>query len=118
GEIITVLKKAADGLATVQDADGLWFQVLDKPAEKRNYHEASASCMFTYTLAKAARLGYIDAKFGDVATKAYAGILKDLIEVDGPTGMVTLKDVCQVAGLGGNPYRDGTVAYYLSEPRV
>ncbi|WP_252891561.1 glycoside hydrolase family 88 protein [Thermoclostridium stercorarium] len=27
-------------------------------------------------------------------------------------------DTCQVAGLGNNPYRDGSYEYYISEPRV
>jgi unsaturated rhamnogalacturonyl hydrolase len=29
-----------------------------------------------------------------------------------------LNQVCSVAGLGGNPYRDGTYGYYISEPVV
>ena len=29
-----------------------------------------------------------------------------------------LTDICASAGLGGDPYRDGTAAYYLSEPVV
>ncbi|MCU0502951.1 MAG: glycoside hydrolase family 88 protein, partial [Anaerolineae bacterium] len=33
-------------------------------------------------------------------------------------GMVSLTNVCSVGGLGGNPYRDGSFAYYIGEPVV
>jgi unsaturated rhamnogalacturonyl hydrolase len=32
--------------------------------------------------------------------------------------MINLKNTCRGAGLGNNPYRDGTYQYYLSEPIV
>ena len=31
-------------------------------------------------------------------------------------GHVSLNQCCSVAGLGGNPYRDGSYEYYISEP--
>jgi unsaturated rhamnogalacturonyl hydrolase len=91
---------------------------MDQGDRAGNYHESSASSMFVYVLAKGTRKGYLDAKYLDVAKKGYAGILNDLIAVDATTGLVTLKDTCLVAGLGANPYRDGTYEYYLREPRV
>ena len=30
-------------------------------------------------------------------------------------GTLSLTDCCAVAGLGGNPYRDGTYEYYVHE---
>ncbi len=118
-EIIAVLQKAAAGIEKVQDAKtGLWYQVLDQGDSAGNYFESSASGMFVYVLAKAARKGYIDAHYAEVAKKGYAGLLATLISVDPTTGLVTLKDTCQVAGLGGTPYRDGTFDYYIREPRV
>jgi unsaturated rhamnogalacturonyl hydrolase len=118
-EIIAVLQKAAAGIEKVQDGNtGLWYQVLDQGNRAGNYFESSASGMFVYVLAKAARKGYIDAHYAQVAKKGYEGILAKLITVDPVSGLVTLKDTCQVAGLGGNPYRDGTYEYYIREPRV
>lgn len=38
---------------------GLWHQITDEPMRAENYAEASASCMFVYTLAKSIRLGYL-----------------------------------------------------------
>ena len=48
----------------------------------------------------------------------FTGILTNMIDVDAKTGQLTLKDTCLVAGLGANPYRDGSYEYYLREPRV
>ena len=75
--------------------------------------------MFSFALLKAARLGYIDAKYGDAGRRAYDGVLKEFIEVD-KDGLVNIHRVCQVAGLGGDPekgerYRDGTYEYYVNE---
>jgi len=33
-------------------------------------------------------------------------------------GLSNLNGTCSVAGLGGNPYRDGSFEYYVSEPVV
>jgi unsaturated rhamnogalacturonyl hydrolase len=33
-------------------------------------------------------------------------------------GGVNLNGVCSVAGLGGDPYRDGSYEYYIKEPVV
>ena len=48
------------------------------------------------------------------AKKAYQGILKNLIRVREDGGVV-LSPVCAVAGLGGDPYRDGSYNYYVNE---
>lgn len=115
-EIIAILGRTAAAVARYQDAaTGLWYQVLDRGAGDGNYREASASCMFTYALAKGARKGYLPAEARAVAERGYAGILHEFITVD-ERGLVTLERVCAVAGLGGNPYRDGSFAYYVNEP--
>jgi len=114
-EIIAMIGRIAEALANVQDqATGLWYQVLDQGGRAANYLEASASCMFTYAIAKAVRKGYLPADWLAVAHNAYQGILRNLITVD-EQGLVTLERVCAVAGLGGNPYRDGSFAYYVNE---
>jgi unsaturated rhamnogalacturonyl hydrolase len=94
----------------------LWYQVIDKPDVKGNYPEASASAMFVYTFARGANRGYLPADFRARAEESFQGILKYLVSIDS-SGIVHLEHVCSVSGLGGNPYRDGSVAYYLSEPQ-
>jgi len=121
--LIRTLQEAADAITRAQDpVTGLWWQVLDEPNRGGNYFEASASSMFVYALAKAARLGYIDSKYRAVASRGFDGLVANLVKVT-PDGLVSLTGICQVAGLGGNlrkdgSYRDGTFAYYVSEPIV
>jgi unsaturated rhamnogalacturonyl hydrolase len=92
----------------------LWYDILDKATEKDNYLEASASCMFVYTLTKAVRQGYLPQSFMPVAQKGYHGIISKFIETDAQ-GLTNLKGTVKVSGLGGKPYRDGSYAYYMSE---
>ena len=121
--IIGTLRDAADGIARVQDpVTGLWWDVLDQPNRAGNYLEASASSMFAYALAKGARLGYLDAHDRKIAERGFDGIVRNLVRVNA-NGTVSLVNVCQVSGLGGNlradgSYRDGSFAYYVSEPVV
>jgi len=50
-------------------------------------------------------------------TEVTRGIITRFIETEG-NGQVNLKGTVSVAGLGGNPYRDGSYQYYLSEKVV
>lgn len=117
-ELLSILQRYITAVKQVQDkTSGIWWQVLNKPNEKGNYPEASASCMFVYTLAKALRMGYTtDATTMTAAKKGFDGIIKNFITVE--NGQVNLNKVCQVAGLGSTPYRDGSYAYYIGEPVV
>jgi unsaturated rhamnogalacturonyl hydrolase len=115
--IIAILNRFAKAVTNVQDpASGLWYDIVDKPKEPKNYKEASASCMLTYTLAKAVRLGYIPSSYLANAKRGYAGILKEFIKTE--NGQVNLHGTVAVSGLGGNPYRDGSLAYYMGEPVI
>ncbi|MBK9465896.1 MAG: glycoside hydrolase family 88 protein [Chitinophagaceae bacterium] len=117
-ELIAILHRFAIAVRKVQDSKtGLWFDVPDKPDEPKNYVEASASCMLAYTFAKGARKGYLPVAYLDHARQAYRGILKEFIETDA-NGQVNLKGTVAVSGLGGNPYRDGSFEYYMSEPVI
>jgi unsaturated rhamnogalacturonyl hydrolase len=118
GELLAVLGRLASSVEKYQDSkSGLWWQVLDRGGEKGNYLEASASCMFVYSLAKGARAGYLPASYMKVARKGYQGILRQFVE-DAEDGGVNLTGTVSVAGLGGNPYRSGSYEYYLSEKVV
>lgn len=97
--------------------DGLWYQILDTPQRLGNYAEASASCMMVYAMAKGVRCGYLSPSYLDNAKYAYSRIIQQFVTVD-DDNLVNLHGICSVAGLGGVPYRDGSYAYYLSEPIV
>jgi len=101
-----------------------------------NYLESTCSAMFTYALLKAYRKGYVGEKYRDAGIKAYKGIINHFIKVH-PDKTISLTECCSVAGLGPaetpeviaamkkinpkgsvkeNRRRDGSYAYYLSEP--
>ncbi|GAB4044177.1 glycoside hydrolase family 88/105 protein [Spirosoma jeollabukense] len=115
--ILDITRQLAQTLARYQDTEtGLWYQVMDVGKHEGNYLESSGSTMFVYFLSKAVRQGYIDKRFLDVAKKGYQGILTHFIKTQ-PTGVVTITDACAGAGLGGNPYRDGSYEYYCQEAK-
>jgi unsaturated rhamnogalacturonyl hydrolase len=116
-QLIGYLRRDAAALVKYQDANsGLWYQVLDKAGAKGNYLESSASCMFVYALAKGVRRGYLPESYLLNAERGYQGILTHFIKVDGDD--VSLTSTVKVGGLGGEPYRDGTYAYYIGEKVV
>jgi unsaturated rhamnogalacturonyl hydrolase len=116
--VIDILKRLSKAVASYQDSQsGLWYQVVDQGKRDKNYLEASASSMFVYALAKGVRNGYLDKEYAAVAAKGYEGLTKHLIKVD-PDGTVSLTQICSVGGLGGPQKRNGTFAYYMSEPVV
>src|SRR5580765_9011422 len=116
--LIAILNRLAPAIEKYQQPkSGLWYQILDKPTEKGNYLEASAACMFVYTLAKGVRRGYLPDRYLSVAQKGYQGILNRFVKTDA-SGQVNLEGTVGGAGLGGNPYRDGSYQYYIGEKIV
>ena len=114
-QLLAILSRAAAAVARYQDPNtGLWYDVLNKPHEKGNYLESSAACMFVYALAKGVRRGYLPASYVPNAQRAYHGILTHFITT-GPGGDVSLSGTVKASGLGGDPYRDGSYAYYIGE---
>lgn len=116
-ELVNILNRYAKAVSKVQDSKtGLWWDILDMPGKEKNYVEASASSMFVYALAKGIRLGYLPQSYLSVAKKGYDGILKTFIKEE--NGLTNLHGTVSVSGLGGNPYRDGSYDYYMSEKVV
>jgi unsaturated rhamnogalacturonyl hydrolase len=113
-DLVRYLNNVAASLANYQDKSGLWYQVTDKGGSEGNYLEASGSSMFAYAFAKGANKGYLPAKYLKLANKAFDGLTNQLVKVD-ENGGITLTQACAVAGLGGNPYRDGSYEYYVNE---
>lgn len=116
-ELVKYLNNACTVLAKYQDKTGLWYQVTDKGGKEGNYLEASGSSMFAYAFAKGANKGYLPAKYKKLANKAFDGLTTVLITKTDADGGITLTQACQVAGLGGTPYRDGSYEYYVNEKK-
>nr|WP_026729981.1 glycoside hydrolase family 88 protein [Flavobacterium denitrificans] len=115
-ELVKYLNNASESISKFQDKSGLWYQVTDKMGKEGNYLEASGSSMFAYAFAKGANKGYLPAKYKKIANKAFDGLTTKLMKVDAD-GTITLTQACQVAGLGGTPYRDGSYEYYVNEKK-
>ena len=137
GEVLDLLQKDLDAVIKWQDQEsGTWYQVMDAPGREGNYLESTCSSMFAYVLLKAYNKGYLGTKYRDAGIKAYQGIIKNFIRVNADK-TISLTQCCSVAGLGPaatpqviaamkkiNPkgsvkedkHRDGSYAYYLSEP--
>lgn len=114
--ILAIFKQLIDAVLKYQDPEtGVWYQVVNFIGRNGNYPEASASCMFAYALAKGIEKGYLDSSYVKALERAYEGIIYRFVEED-ENGLLNLNGVCMVAGLGGNPYRDGSYEYYISEP--
>lgn len=113
-ELITYLNQLATAVVKVQDESGLWYQVTDMGDREGNYLEASGSTMLTYALAKGVNEGYLPEHFMKNAELGFKGLTEELIKVD-KDGLITITQVCAVAGLGGKPYRDGSYEYYINE---
>ena len=137
GEVLDLLQKDLDAVIKWQDQEsGTWYQVMDAPGREGNYLESTCSSMFAYVLLKAYNKGYLGTKYRDAGIKAYQGIIKNFIRVNADK-TISLTQCCSVAGLGPaatpqviaamkkinpkgsvkeNKHRDGSYAYYLSEP--
>ena len=116
-ELVAILNREMAALAKVQDKKtGLWWLILDRPGQDKNYLEASASCMFAYAYAKGVRMGYLPDKYEQNARSAWTGIQKEFLR-SGDGGLDLIKTIGG-AGLGGTPYRDGSFDYYTGEKTV
>ncbi|MNJ93862.1 Unsaturated rhamnogalacturonyl hydrolase YteR [compost metagenome] len=114
-ELINILNRLSTAIKSVQNnKTGVWYDILDRPNDKGNYFESSASAMFVYAIAKGVRMQYLPQSYFAVADKGYKGMQQEFVE-QRAENMVNLKGTVTVSGLGGKPYRDGSYAYYLSE---
>ncbi|HEX3437547.1 MAG TPA: glycoside hydrolase family 88 protein [Pseudacidobacterium sp.] len=117
-KLLAILQRLATAVVKYQDKDsGLWYQVMDKAGAKDNYTESSASCMFTYALAKGVRLGYLQPTYLSNAQRGYQGILKQFVKTDAD-GQVTLTGTVRAIGLGTGSGNDGSYSYYTSQEVV
>jgi unsaturated rhamnogalacturonyl hydrolase len=117
-EFAAILERTLTAVSRYQDpTTGIWWQILDQGDRSGNYLEASGTSMFIYAIAKGVQKGYLPKKWLTIAQKGFAGLLNHLVTED-DTGHIDLHGICSTAGLGGNPYRDGSFEYYVNEPII
>ena len=103
-------------LMNFRDADKkLWYQIVDQGDREGNYIETSSSLMIIYSLAKGANKNYLPQLYFDAAKESFDSLKVNYIIAD-EKGFLSLQNTVSVGGLGGDPYRDGSFEYYLSEP--
>jgi unsaturated rhamnogalacturonyl hydrolase len=115
-KLLEILNRLTIAVAKFQDkSSGVWWQVTDKGGADKNYLESSASAMFVYAMARAINKGYTNPSYTAVVQRGYAGLMKEFVVKDAD-GRTHFTKTVAVGGLGGSPNRNGTYAYYLSEP--
>jgi len=118
-ELTGIFKELMEHMIEYADPEtGLYWQVPDQQGREGNYLETSGSAMMAYAMLKGARLGILPDRFAEQGEKTFNGIIDRYLTFT-ETGL-NLGGICLVAGLGpeNNRRRDGSYAYYISEPVV
>ncbi|WP_297236073.1 glycoside hydrolase family 88 protein [uncultured Prevotella sp.] len=114
------LENLAASIASYQNEDGTWYQVLDQKdnALNGNYEESSCSALFTAAYLKAIRLNLLDSnKYETMAKKAYVALVDKFMSYDkNDNSKIQILSSCCSAGLGtnNNSLRDGSRSYYIT----
>ena len=114
------LEKLAESIASYQNADGTWYQVLDQKdnALEGNYEESSCSALFTAAYLKALRLKLLESsKYETMAKNAYVALVNKFMAYDkNDNNKIHILGSCCSAGLGtnSNSLRDGSRSYYIT----
>jgi len=115
-EIKNMFKDLASSLLKYRDENKkLWYQVVDQGNREGNYIETSSSLMIIYSMAKGVNKGYLSENYIKIAEESFSSLVDNFIKTD-ENDLVYLQNTVSVGGLGGDPYRDGSYEYYLSEP--
>ncbi|PYH49559.1 cell wall glycosyl hydrolase YteR [Aspergillus saccharolyticus JOP 1030-1] len=101
----------------VDEATGCWWQVMEHGGEKGNYIETSGSAMFTYSILKGVRLGYLTGNhpesgknYKETAQKCYNWLLENRVVPD-DNGALNVSGTVGVCTL-----EDPTYEYYTTQP--
>jgi unsaturated rhamnogalacturonyl hydrolase len=114
-KLCSMLKDLVDALLPYQDKCGMFYQVVNRPADPENYLETSGTCMISCSILKAVRLRLISERYAAFGEKAFYGTFRKYFSAE-MGEQAALGGICLVAGLGGLQNRDGSPSYYYSEP--
>ncbi|KAL3460102.1 Six-hairpin glycosidase-like protein [Aspergillus heterothallicus] len=108
----------------VDPVSGAWWQVLSEPGREGNYIESSSSAMFSYTLFKGVRLGFLGDGHnidGNASAKAYTAVaarayrtVVDKFVVENADGSLSYNGTVGVCSLNST----ATYEYYVTRPLV
>lgn len=114
--LAAILRDAVDALLQFRADDGLFCQVIDKPGYPGNYAETSGSLMAACAMMHGAALHALHEDAYETGLEILETVKRTKLRKT-ENGM-ELTAICGMAGLGGDARRDGSLAYYLSEPAV
>ena len=116
-ELEDLFRESINGMIPYRDEkDGLIYQVIDRADVPGNYTEASGSVMMACAIMKGCRMGVLlPEKYLAIGREMFESCVDNKVRPD-DKGVVRFQDICHVGGLGPGNKRDGSVAYYLSEP--
>lgn len=100
--LLQILRAHIAGVARLQAPSGRWHQVLD---HAELWEETSCTAMFTYSIARAVRRGWVDAAMLPVVLRGLQGMAAN-VAADG-----SIQQTCAGTGIGTD------LAYYASRPR-
>mgnify|MGYP000851660247 CR=1 FL=1 len=92
GTILDIHRKQLKNLAEYQDVNGMWHQVLNMP---ESYEETSSTAIFTLSMARAVRMGWIDRSYRKNALRGWNAIER---MIDIKTGIVS--GICESMPIG------------------
>ena len=117
-EFCDLYREAIRGVLRYRDRpSGMFYQLIALPEAEGNYFETSGTLMVAYSILKACRLEILlSDKYLSVGEEILQAVLDQQLRYDGDT--LHLYGTVESAGLGPRHERDGSVAYYLSEPVV
>lgn len=73
-----IVRDLLEALSRYQNADGRWYQVVNKPEQPGNWLENSCSCLYAAAMARGVRIGVLDRTYLERARKAFAGVIGSL----------------------------------------
>ena len=85
-ELMQLYLEFTEGVLALQDSDGLWHQVLNRPD---SYQETSCTGMFMLGLCRGIKHGWIGRENIEAVKRAYNGLITHKISADG-----NIYDVC------------------------
>ncbi|MDI4644524.1 glycoside hydrolase family 88/105 protein [Cohnella hashimotonis] len=107
-KLTAILQNLLVALTKYQDAaTGRWYQVVDQTDRPDNWLENSCTALYVHAIAKAVRMGYLDAKYMANAWRGYQGVI-DTLTFDGD-GHVVIGGICIGTGIGD-------YAHYIARP--
>lgn len=107
-ELIDIMVNITKSFVPFQDEEtGLWYQVVDKVDDSKNWVETSCTCLFVYALAKAVRMGHLHEIYLKYAWKGLEGVINRL-KFDEQGGII-IDGVCIGTGIGD-------YEHYLNRP--